>query len=370
MATINYHPLLTNTTVAKIPIRNIWLLLLYASDYYKTVGKKQRIELETNPEELITLAAKLYCQAANKRLIHHLAADYQLTTKALNRVRGKIDILTTQRKQLLAKGKIQCRYDDLTIDTPKNRYIHAAAHLLVKQLNDASLIEQCRKIIHQFTALNIGQTTYYCYEKERFNHANLKDNTLISLAKLIFSLSIPTQFQGLHTIEQLKKNDHWLRELFEKAIVGFYRVNLDPQQWTIYAGKKLNWQYSNATDNITAYLPTMKTDLILENSNYTQRLIIDTKCTSILKKSRFRLNSFSSHHLYQLYAYLRSQEKDSDPLSVSASGMLLYPAVGVTVNENMTIQGHKLSFCTIDLTQDNNIIRNSLLALLNSFGLC
>jgi 5-methylcytosine-specific restriction enzyme subunit McrC len=370
MTTINNHPLLTNTTVAKIPIRNIWLLLLYASDYYKTVGKKQRIELENNPEELITLAAKLYCQVANKWLIHHLAADYQLTTKSLNRVRGKIEVLTTQRKQLLAKGKIQCRYDDLTIDTPKNRYIHAAAHLLVKQLTDTSLIEQCRKIIHQFTALKIGQTTHYFYEKERFNHANLKDNTLISLAKLIFSLSIPTQFQGLHTIEQLKKTDHWLRELFEKAIIGFYRVNLDPQQWIIHAGKKLNWQYTNATENIKRYLPIMKTDLIIENRSQNQRLVIDTKCTSILKKSRFRPNSFSSHHLYQLYAYLRSQEKQSDSLSISASGMLLYPTVGVTINESMLIQGHKLAFCTIDLTQDNTKIKESLLALLNDFLPC
>jgi 5-methylcytosine-specific restriction enzyme subunit McrC len=367
MGATNYHPLLSHTTVAKIPISNIWLLLLYASDCYKTLGQKQRAELENNPEQLMELAARLYCQAADKRLMYYLATDYQPTIKAVNRVRGKIDILTTQRKQLLAKGKIQCKYDDLTLDTPKNRYIHAAAHFLVKKLNDDQLIKKCRKIIHQFTALNIGQTTNYRYEIERFSH---KDNTLLSLANLIFSLSIPTELDGLHTIDQPHKTDHWLRKLFEKAIIGFYRVNLDPHQWIIHAGKKLNWQYTNATENIKRYLPTMKTDLIIENRSQNQRLVIDTKCTSILKKSRFRPNSFSSHHLYQLYAYLRSQEKQSDSLSISASGMLLYPTVGVTINESMLIQGHKLAFCTIDLTQDNTKIKESLLALLNDFLPC
>lgn len=364
MGATNYHPLLANTTVAKIPIRNIWLLLLYASDCYKTLGQKQRVELENHPEQLITLAAKLYCQAADKWLMHYLATDYQSTTRAVNRVRGKIAILTTQRKQLLAKGKIQCRYNDLTLDTPKNRYIHAAAHFLVKKCADEQLIKKCRGIIHQFTTLNIGQTTHYRYERERFSH---KDNTLLSLSKLIFSLSIPTEFAGFHSIEQLRKTDQWLRQLFEKAIIGFYHVNLDPQQWSIYAGRKLNWQYTNETDNIKQYLPTMKTDLILENPSHHQRLVIDTKCTSILKKSRFRTDSLSSHHLYQLYTYLRSQEKECDPLSISASGMLLYPTVGVTINENMLIQGHKLAFCTIDLTQDNRTIKENLLALLDDF---
>jgi 5-methylcytosine-specific restriction enzyme subunit McrC len=353
------------TTVATVPIRNIWLLLLYASDLYQTLGEQQRVQLENNPEDLIKLVAKLYCQAVGKRLMRSLSCGYQQHTQVLNRVRGKIDMLVTARQQLLEKGRIQCHFDNLTIDTPKNRYIHAAAHALLLQLQDKMLIRQCQKIITRFTALKIGQSTHYDYLTDYFDQSGKQDKTLLTLCRLIFNLAIPTELAGIHQVEQVEKNDHWLRHLFEKAVAGFCRANLNSNDWKISTGKRLYWQQQQASSGIKNFLPNMQTDLIIEHRSCNYRLIIDTKCTNILKPSRFSEKTFSSNHIYQLYAYLKSQENTTDSASLNASGMLLYPTIDSEVREQVFIQGHHLSFNTIDLSLDTALIRNNLLTLLS-----
>ena len=66
-----------------------------------------------------------------------------------------------------------------------------------------------------------------------------------------------------------------------------------------------------------------------------------------------------------MYAYLRSQERDDDPPSLDASGMLLHPAVDGDIDEAATIQGHRIRFATVDLASDSQAMRRRLLVLAN-----
>lgn len=356
----------SSTTVAKIPIKNIWLLLLYASDFYQTLGKQQRIQLENNPEDLIKLVAELYCKAARKRLTRSLSCGYTPHTQILNRVRGKIDILATVRQHLLEKGRIQCQFEVLTIDTPKNRYIHAAAHTLLRLVEDKELKIQCQKIISCFNTLKIGQSTHYDFKADYFDRAGTQDRYLLTLCRLIFKLAIPTEQAGVQSAKQIKKTDTWLRRLFEKATIGFARVNLPASSWEISSGKRLFWQQESASNHIEDFLPNMQTDLIIEHSACQHRMIIDTKCTSIIRQSSFYNNKkFKSEHIYQLYAYLRSQENTTDAPSCHATGMLLYPAIDENINEDVIIQNHIIRFSTINLQEDSRLIRKNLLRLLS-----
>ena len=354
----------TSTTVAKIPIKNIWLLLLYASNLYQTLGKQQRIQLENNPEDLIKLAAKLYCEATEK-LMRSLSCGYIQQTQILNRVRGKIDILATVRQHLLEKGRIQCQFEVLTIDTPKNRYIHAAAHTLLPLIEDEELKIRCQKIISRFNTLKIGQSTHYDFRADYFDRAGTQDRYLLTLCRLIFKMAIPTEQAGVQSAEQINKTDTWLRQLFEKATIGFARVNLPASRWKISSGKQLSWQQESASNDINKFLPDMQTDLIIEHTACQHRMIIDTKCTSIVRQSRSKKDKFKSEHIYQLYAYLRSQENTTDAPSCHATGMLLYPAIDENINEHVIIQNHTIRFSTINLQEDSRLIRKNLLRLLS-----
>ena len=115
-------------------------------------------------------------------------------------------------------------------------------------------------------------------------------------------------------------------------------------------------------------MPQMQTDIVLDGPpadehGHGHRIVIDTKFTSILKTGRSGSQGLKSGYIYQMYAYLRSQESDSDPGSLDSSGLLLHPSVGEDVDESAVIQGHRIRFATVDLAADSTAIRAQLIAL-------
>jgi 5-methylcytosine-specific restriction enzyme subunit McrC len=109
----------------------------------------------------------------------------------------------------------------------------------------------------------------------------------------------------------------------------------------------------------------MVTDIILDPPIAGRRLVIDTKFTSIFTSGPFREASLKSEHLYQMYAYLRSQE-GRDPRWDRSAGLLLHPAIDGSTYERVIIQNHPLSFATIDLRWPTLVIRNELRRLLRA----
>lgn len=157
-----------------------------------------------------------------------------------------------------------------------------------------------------------------------------------------------------------------MRRLYEGGVAGFYEVVLSRQGWRVEANKTIRWQIEDKTSGIDQILPSMRTDIVLEHPHLRVRTVIDTKFTSILKPRRYRNASLQSGYLYQIYAYLRTQERNADPLSLNAVGLLLHPSIGTMMNEAVTIQGHKLRFATVDLSASASETRQQLLRVVDA----
>ena len=100
---------------------------------------------------------------------------------------------------------------------------------------------------------------------------------------------------------------------------------------------------------------------------------LDTKySTTTLAATLLGGEKFKSENLYQLYAYLRTQEQESDAHR-GAQGMLLYPTTSQELNETMSVQGHRMYIATVDLSKEWETIEARLRALVNSayeLGIC
>ena len=110
----------------------------------------------------------------------------------------------------------------------------------------------------------------------------------------------------------------------------------------------------------------MRTDIVIDHRDRPQRLVIDTKFTGILTRGWYREQSLRAGYVYQLYAYLRSQEGRDDraaPWADSAAGLLLHPAIDADVDESVSIQGHRLRFATVDLAASHAEIKQQQLEL-------
>lgn len=105
-------------TASRIPMRNIWMLMLYASDLFRQLGRNQ-IAVEDNPAEIPDLVATILLHEITLRRRRNLNMGYQTCHAALNRVRGRIDILYTASHQLLNLGQVACHFQDITLNTPE-----------------------------------------------------------------------------------------------------------------------------------------------------------------------------------------------------------------------------------------------------------
>jgi len=352
--------------VGNIPVRNLWLLMLYASDLYRQLGHAQ-VSVEENPEKIADLVAEMLCHQVDQRLMRNLSYGYQSRTAVIGRVRGRIDTLYTERYRLLDRGKVCCRFDELTVDTPRNQFVRAALETISKIVNRIELSHRCRSLAMSLQRLGVSQGKPHGYTEaaERFGLHDLEDRNMIAAADLAFNLALPTQSLGQHHLSAASKDEHWLRRLFEKGIAGFYTVALKNTDWEVYPGRQHNWQIEDKSDGIDAILPLMKTDIVLENKFLERRLVIDTKFNAITKKGWHRDQTLRSRYIYQIYAYLRTQERPEDAMSLNSVGMLLHPSIGVDVDESITTQGHQIRFCTVNLGDSAIGTRRQLLKLLD-----
>jgi 5-methylcytosine-specific restriction enzyme subunit McrC len=110
----------------------------------------------------------------------------------------------------------------------------------------------------------------------------------------------------------------------------------------------------------------MRTDIILDHSGEGRRIVIDTKFNSVVTRGWYREQTLRSGYVYQIYAYLRSQEGNDDQLAANASGLLLHPSVGDMVDEAVVIQNHEIRFATVDLGAKAKEIRQQLLQVIEA----
>jgi 5-methylcytosine-specific restriction enzyme subunit McrC len=273
--------------------------------------------------------------------------------------------LNTEQHRLLDRGLVACRFDELTIDTPRNRFVRAALETISRIVQRKDVSHRCRSLASGMKAMGVSgdAPTRTQMSTDRFGRNDADDRFMMAAAKLAFDLALPTEAAGTNVLTLPDREVTWVRRLFERAVGGFYDVVLQPQGWHVRRGGTLSWQIEQNTPGIDKILPTMRTDVVLDHAPSGRRIVIDTKFTSIVTNGWYREETLRSGYVYQIYAYLHSQVGRGDPLADCASGLLLHPSVGDAVDETVVIQGHSIRFATVALTASPREIRSQLLCL-------
>jgi 5-methylcytosine-specific restriction enzyme subunit McrC len=112
-------------------------------------------------------------------------------------------------------------------------------------------------------------------------------------------------------------------------------------------------------------MPALRPDIVLEEIQTGRIIILDTKFTAqSLVENQWGSQTFDSSHLYQLYAYLRTQENLSENHK-SASGILLYPAVNQNkLSEKIELEHHVMRVESVDLSGPWREIEREILDLI------
>lgn len=343
-----------------IPVRNLWLLMLYASKLYQDNAFLRDGGVEQNPDDLPDLVAELLANAVQRRLERSLGRAFRTKVASLTRVRGQIDALTTETRQLLARGRVACRFTEMSVDNPRNRLMRTALVSAAARAKDVELARTCRQLAE--ILVQSGVSPHPIARGEAANitlgRNDIADGEAVDAARLMLAMDIPTEETDRRNGRSPQRDVEEIRRLYEAAVRGFYHATL-PEEWFVYPGEKIHrWPVDAHSAGALAMLPVMRTDTILETSN--RRIIVETKFADALKPGRHGTVKLSRDHVFQLYAYVQSQS-NHDELAATAEGVLLYPVVAQSIDETVSIQGHRYRFLTVDLAGTAESIRCRLL---------
>lgn len=346
-----------------IPLRNIWLLLLYAADLVKV---RDQFEGEVDSaRDLPDLLGRLLAHVVEKRMRRNLSRGYRTRAENLSRVRGRIDMLRTETGQLLERGQVACQYEVHTMNTSRNRLVKAALERLSAKVVHSQTAHRCRVLASDFMRAGVvgGRPSRAEIAIDQVGRNDAADKLMMALSNMVFELVIPNEESGAISQASANMTEHLVRRLFEKAIGNALRLSLPSNEWSVKQGRRLYWPMAEASPTMQVILPGMQTDIELFHAPTQRKIVIDTKFTKIFTSSNYRSEFLKSGYLYQLYAYLRTQEGKLEPMGTLSEGMLLHPQVGGSVDEYMEIQGHRMRFRTIDLMAQPSEFERSLRSL-------
>lgn len=363
------NPAPTLRYVGRIPVRNLWLLMLYASDLYQVSAAAQYAGRDNTGRDAANLVGRILADAVVTRLHRQLTRRFVRYARVLPRVRGRIDLLCTERRQLLQRGVVACRFHELSVDGARNRLVRIALTTIAQLATDKAVRERVRSLASRFRAAGVSaiRPSHVEIERECRAHDGRQDAEMLAAAQLALTLAIPDESCSGGPVPAPAVEDAWVRRLFERAVGGFYTAVMHRRGWTVARGKRLDWPVTRDTLSpvLQAILPTMQTDVVLDHAATQRRIVIDTKFNAIVRPGHYRTTTLRSGYLYQIYAYLQSQVGRT-PLDAHAEGLLLHPAIEQSIEEGMYVQGHRIRFATVDLAGDANSIRHRLLYLVGA----
>ncbi|NMM88235.1 hypothetical protein B2J88_28440 [Rhodococcus sp. SRB_17] len=346
----------------KVPVRNLWLLQLFASDLYRHHGN-EFAGAEELAEDLPQLVAQMLADEVETRLHTGLSVGFTRTVSNLHRVRGRIDVLDTARHRLLERGLVRCRYDTLITDTAANRLVRSALRTAAVLIPSRP---RYRSLALQLEAAGVTGPAPRLDIVPSLRRQRLlaRDHRMLSLAELLLRMSIPDPGQDEFVTVAPDDSDHYLRKLFEHAAYGFFCHTLAHQGWSVKHGARLQWSIDRISEGMHPVLPGMFTDITLREplrlgESARRRIVIDTKFTAITHAGYRRTTTLNSGYLYQIYAYLMSQHYASDE-DCQAEGLMLHPVVDGHFDEELVIQGHRIRFATVDLRASGSTITRHL----------
>jgi 5-methylcytosine-specific restriction enzyme subunit McrC len=182
---------------------------------------------------------------------------------------------------------------------------------------------------------------------------------MLAICELLLQRQMPTDSAGQYRLPTIDRAALVMYHIYERFVSNFYRIHL--HGWEVFPQKRLGWHEKIPNK----YLPSMVPDIILQEKSTGRIVALDTKFTTqSLVMNQWGGEGFNSGHLYQLYAYLRTQEHISEH-HLRASGILLYPVVNqAKISERIVLQEQTLIIETVDLTASWQDIEQNLLELI------
>lgn len=341
----------------QIPIQNIYYLLAYAWDHFRS-GEELNVD-ESQCPDVHNLLAMLLGGGIRKLATKGMDKGYVQLREITPRLRGRVDILASYRRLTHVSGRMTCEFDELTADTLPNRILKSSCRRLLSassQLtkSNRSDIRHCVDLLADIRDIQL-ETRHF--SRVQLHRNNRHYRLLLHICRLLHELFLPEQSQGSRRFRDVLNEELLMHAIFE-SFVRQFAIRHCPNAKV--SAMRIGWD-GEWDDEVDEVLPRMITDVTLNRPS--KKTILDCKFYKDALVTTHNKRRLHSSHLYQLSAYLQNKSRDSGWEYVD--GILLYPAVDHQLNLTFTLLGHQVAIQSIDLDQDWPTIHDRLLTVLN-----
>lgn len=338
-------------TRSKFVIKNIYYMMAYAFrslslGEYASLDKEDFDYIEDLYAEILSIGIASQRKRGFERL-------YRPISETAMAVRGRIDLRETIRLKVARKNSICCTYDELSLDTPKNRILKTAALKLVQNENvSKDRRVRLKRMIQVMGEVGVETNVHRIdWSALRFHRNNHGYQLLMNVCHMVIEGSLLSSDDGETRLQNIDDNQQ-LSTLYEKFIREYLRLNY-PQ---------LNAQVVNMKSPLSI-IPGLWTDITLTSDRAI--LIIDAKCYGNILKPAYQSDKeiISSSNCHQIIHYVAREAHDqqSSP-GKKIMGMLLYARTykDRELDEHWEEIGHDFFVRTLDLGQDFQGIKRQL----------
>jgi len=313
---------------------------------------------------LDALLASILIRLVQQRLRIGLGHNYVEEERKIAGVRGRINFAESLKQRTLDRGQLICEFQGFSVNASKNQILRSVLARLLKvgqfgpQAASVKEVHQkLRHLIRDLDGIDFIEITPDLIRRQLLARNDHDYRLMLSICDLIVQRQMPAGSGTGSVVPVVEREQLVLYSVYERFVANFYRIHL--KGWNVNAQKRLDWHAKQANE----HMPFMVPDLVLQDLAPGRMMILDTKFTAhSLVENQWGKPIYDSAHLYQMYAYLKSQEHLSEAHR-TASGMLLYPAANYQFSEKIELQGHTIRVETVDLAAPWQEIERQLLDL-------
>ena len=337
----------------KVPVKNIYYLLCYAWDH---VREGETVDVGSEKfGGLVDLFGKVLNEGVARLVSRGLDRDYLVVEEDVRGLKGKLDLATTIKRNLLLNGKTHCTFDELNYDVPQNRILKATLRSLTLVATfDPAQRRRSEHLYRKLDAVSDVPLTATLFRTVRVHRNNRFYSFLLHLCRIIRESLLVNQENGVATFYDFRENEQQMGLLFQQ----FVRTFLERETSYEVSAPKINWFGAEAGESDLLHLPSMQTDIVLKSANRT--IILDTKFYKDPLDTRFSGRRVHAHNLYQIFSYLTNWRAWAANSDAQAEGWLLYAAVDRDFDYRFNLVGQPIRVCSIDLGQEWTAIEKDL----------
>ena len=351
--------------IERIPIRNIYYLLLYA---WNRLEEAEVVDVSTeDAASLLNLFAMVLIGGTQHLLKRGLDRGYIPFQEDLRGIRGKINFGMTLKRQLMANALLACEFDDLSHNVVHNQILRTTvAALAISSDVDNSLRGELADLCRRLSAIDEITLSPTIFHRVSLHRNNAFYGFLMDVCEMVYQYYLVSEEPGKERFRNFIRDENKMPQVFEDFVRNFFKIELEGKYtgYWVKGSEIIFWNVEAPESEDIKYLPTMVTDISLKTPD--GYLIIDAKYYKNTLHAYYD-EKIRSANLYQLFSYLKNIEAKG-PNYKRASGILLYPTVKHSLDLNYEIQGHRISIKTIDLARQWQTIRTDLLKIVGVEG--